>query len=86
MGSVEPGSRWRIVTTQGTKAHVSSVVLSEEEAREHLDLEAGIHEKFGWIVTRGADVVVARKRVAKGLLERVLTIRETDPFDDHVSD
>lgn len=78
------GERWRLVTTQGVESHVSSVVLSEEEARQQLDIEADVHRKFGWTVTRGEDVVVARRMGERGLIERVVTIRVSGPLDDAV--
>lgn len=82
----EAGARYRLVTTQGGKPHVSSVVLSEEEARRDLDIEADIHEKFGWIVTRGDEVVVCRKLTPERMVERVLTIRKAGPLDDAILD
>lgn len=79
------GKRYRLVSTQGAEDHVNSVVLSEEEAREYLQVEADIHENFGWEVTRGEDVVVARKYTERGLIERTVTIRESDWSQDEVT-
>lgn len=88
MGSAQDGvgTRYRLVTTQGGKPHVSSVVMSEEEARRDLDTEADIHEKFGWTVTRGEEVVVCRKLTKERMVERVLTIRKAGPLDDAILD
>ena len=80
------GTRWRLVSTQGGKPHVSSVVLSEEEARDHLDIEEKIHRDWGWTVTRGEDVVVCRKLTRERVIERVITIRESGPLDDAILD
>lgn len=78
-------NRWRLVETQnGGVEHIHSVVLSEEEAREHLLLEASMHEHGGWTVTVGInldgepDVVIARRPN----VERIVTCREYDPLTD----
>jgi uncharacterized protein (DUF849 family) len=88
MGETENvvGTRYRLVSTQGGKPHVSSVVLSEEEAREMLDIEEDIHRKWGWTVTRGEDVLVCRKLTDTRMVERVLTIRRSGPLDDAILD
>jgi hypothetical protein len=64
---------------------VHSIVLNEEEARESLEMEAFMHEKGGWTVTRGDDVVVARTIIRDKMVERVITMRESSPLDDVVS-
>lgn len=88
------GDRWRLVERQDEgPEHVHSVVLSEEEAREHLLLEAHIHGVGGWSVTIGLnlegepDVVVLRSPVLKGgkRTERVITVRRFTALED-VSD
>ena len=84
--SIVAGTRWRLVSTQGGKPMVSSVVLSEQEARETLEIEADIHEKWGWTVTRGEEVVVCRKLTPERMVERVLTIRAAGPLDDSILD
>jgi hypothetical protein len=85
-------NRWRLVETQnGGPEHIHSVVLSEDEAREALLLEASMHERGGWLVTVGInidgepDVVIARRlRSARkpGPVERIVTVREYDPLED----
>ncbi len=80
-----PGTRWRLVTTQGLQDHVSTVVLSEEEAREHLEIEADIHERFGREVSRGEEAVVCRKYTDRGLIERTVTIRESTWSQDEIT-
>ncbi len=82
--------RWRIVGTQnGGPEHVAPVVLTEEEARDSLAVEAQIHDRYGWTVTEGLnaegdlDVIIARKRARRGIqIVRAFTVREFDPMDD----
>lgn len=72
-------TRWRLVTkTAGRHEHVSSVVLSEEEAVESLDVERLMHEQSGWTVTPGENLIVCRR----GDLTRVVEIREYDALTD----
>jgi len=83
-------TRWRIVGEQnGGQAHVSPIVLNEEEARHSLRMEAAIHEQFGWTVTLGLnadeepDVLICRKRVRRGVqIVRAFTVAEFDPMHD----
>ena len=57
-------SRWRLVSEQnqspdgvpGSGPHVSSVVLSADEAVEHLHVEATLHRMAAWTVTEGDDI------------------------------
>jgi hypothetical protein len=64
---------------------VHSIVFNQEEARDSLAMEALMHEKGGWEVTWGDDVVVARQIIRDKMVERVITIRESSPLDDVVS-
>lgn len=75
-------SRWRLVDAQsnGTGPHVSTVVLSEEEAVESLALEALMHRMAGWTVTEGDDVIVCRR----GALVRTVQRVEFDALNDPV--
>jgi hypothetical protein len=73
----------------GGPEHVSTVVLTEEEARQSLLVEAHIHERYGWTVTLGLnvdeepDVLVCRKLKRSGVqIVRAFTVREFDPMDD----
>ena len=84
-------NRWRLVETQnGGPEGIHSVVMSEDEAREALLLEASMHERGGWLVTVGIntegdpDVVIARRLRGKrgGPVERIVTVREFDPLED----
>jgi hypothetical protein len=84
-------TRWRIVGEQnGGPEHVSTVVLTEEEARQSLLVEADLHERFGWTTTLGLnadeepDVLICRKlrRRDRTQIVRAFTIREFDPMDD----
>lgn len=91
-------NRWRMVQRQNDGPEcVSTVVLSEEEAREHLLLEASMHERFGWTVTVGfnlegdPDVVIARTEIGHyragiggktGPVERIITAREFAALED----
>ncbi len=70
--------RCRIVTTQNDAEHVSSVILTEAEAVESLQVEAELHRLAGWRVSAYPDGVVARRQG----IERVLSIRVSDPFTD----
>ena len=59
------GDRWRLHTRQDGSEHVSSVVLSDQEAREHLALETQLHLWSGWHVDRvvpGSRQVTFRRR------------------------
>ncbi len=42
--------RWRLVTVQNGKRHVSSVVLNETEADDMVQAELGMHHVTGWDV------------------------------------
>lgn len=41
---------YRLVTEQDGSTHISSVVLTEDEAKEALGLEALMHGMTGWMV------------------------------------
>lgn len=78
------GTRYRLVSTQGEHEHVSSVVMSREEALEHLDIEAELHEQTGWDVDRivsgrgDLEFILCRR----GRINRRLTIRGFSPLED----
>ena len=67
-----------VVTVQDDREHVSSVVLGEDEAFEHLALEADIHAAAGWVVKRMDNIVVARR---DGITRRIY-IRAFDAMED----
>lgn len=87
------GERWRLVGKQNDgQEHVNTIVLTEEEARQALVVEAEIHERFGWTVTLGLnddeepDVLVCRKRSRRGIdIVRAITVRAFGPLDDEGS-
>ncbi len=73
--------RWRLVTVQNGRRHVSSVVLNEDEAIASVIAEVEMHEATGWTVERGA-----RRMAAISPDRRVIrTVRAEcfDAFDDH---
>ena len=82
----------RTTTAGGSELHVSSVILSADEATADILTEASIARAAGWhTVTRGDGLAVelvcsrAGRRGAKlsgGATVRTLTIRQSDPFDD----
>jgi hypothetical protein len=72
------GTRYRIVTTQDGEAHVSSVVLSAEEAQDSLHAEAKLHTAAGWVVTRSKDTLTA----TRGETVRVIYPRAFHPLYD----
>lgn len=72
------GDRYRLVYTGKGETHVSSVVLAREEVSESLDVEARLHQIFGWTVTRGKNIVICRR----GQNERIITVRHSTPLDD----
>lgn len=77
-------TRWRLVSEQaGNVPQVSSVVLSEQEAREQLIAEAALHSMAGWAVTPGVGVIVCRKVVGPNAgLVRVVRAVEFDAMHD----
>lgn len=79
-------TRWRLVTEQdGNPPQVSTVVLSEEEAREQLAGEALLHSMAGWAVTVGVDVIVCRKLTWPGVgTVRAVRRVEFDAMHDHM--
>lgn len=77
-----PGARYRMVTTQGLSRHVSSVVMSEEEALEHLDMEAYMHQAAGWDVSLSGSMLVAHKLGESGVLTRTIAIEKFSPMGD----
>lgn len=72
------GQRFRIVTIQNEREHVSSVVLSEDEAYEHLAYEMELHEAAGWIVHYTHGVVFANRDDST----RMIFVRSYEPLDD----
>ncbi len=74
--------RWRLVTVQNGRRHVSSVVLNEDEARNHILSEEAMHELTGW------DVEVDDRRPGQftarhGRILRTVRAERFDAFNDH---
>ena len=55
------GNRYRLVTEQSGREHVSSLVLSAEEAQESLLAEAWLHDVHGWAVERYPSMIRAER-------------------------
>ncbi len=72
--------RWRMVTVQNGKRHVSSVVLNEDEAIAHVIVAVERHEATGWRVERGARRMTALSR--DGRVIRTVRAECFDAFDD----
>jgi len=82
----------RTVTAGGNETHVSSVILSADEATADILTEASIARAAGWhTVIQGdglaVELVCSRAgrrgaRLSGGATVRTLTIRQSDPFDD----
>ncbi len=53
--------RWRLVTIQNGRRHVSSVVLNEDEAIASVIAEIEMHEATGWRVERRPREMTALK-------------------------
>lgn len=70
--------RNRLVTEQDGAQHVSSVVLSLDEAAEFLDAEADMHKAAGWQVDHYGGMI----RCSRGTLVRWLWIRSRSPLED----
>lgn len=56
------GERWRLVTIQNGRRHTSSVILTEDEARESVTAEGVMHEQTGWAVEWGPGRITALSR------------------------
>jgi hypothetical protein len=90
------GLRARIVTVQNGHRHVGTVIYTIQEARQQLELEAELHQDWGWQVERfetpehGLTAVhcyreVGRRRRSQSTI-RKLSIDVYDPMTDHQSD
>ena len=74
-------SRYRLVTEQnGRPAHVSSLVLSAEEAQESLLAEAWLHDVHGWAVERYPGMI----RVERDGKVRWIWVRGREPLEDEL--
>ena len=75
-------TRWRLVTVQNGKEHVSTVVSAPEEVDRDLAAEADLHRMAGWKVLRvlmnDQLIVIA----TKGRVSRRVFFREYDPMED----
>ena len=84
-------SRYRIVTltTAGgsTEEHVSSVVMTQEEAIESLEVEEQLALATGWHVIRLETLSKAPPTLHlwRNDKTRTLRIRESGPFDDEIA-
>ena len=72
----------RTVTAGGTELHVSSVILSADEATADILTEADIHRAAGWHTTMRGHGIGTELGCTRGLTARILTIRQSDPFND----
>lgn len=72
------GERYRLVFSQNGRDYISAYPMNLEETLDALDTEASMHEAFGWTVTRGGDVVVARK----GGVSRAVSFKMFSAHDD----
>jgi hypothetical protein len=71
-------SRYRLVTVQNGREHVSTVVSGRDEIERDLWAEALLHSWSGWKVAVGTGMVVA----TKGDVVREVFFREYDPMGD----
>ena len=82
-------SRYRLVTrtTAGgnTETHVTSVVQTEREAVEGIMVEGNLAVLAGWKVRQQGQGAAIELRLARGGTTRVLSIRESGPFDDAIA-
>lgn len=79
------GERWRMVNYQDGVRTVSSVVLSEEEAREGIEVEWLLHDASGWttIIREPDRLLVQRKRSRDGrLVKREIVVERFAPETD----
>lgn len=78
------GERWRVAIIQGDDPFVSPVVMSADEAKEQVALEAQMHEDFGWSVIRRGDTECECHGLvgdAAGIV-RTVTALAFDPMSD----
>jgi hypothetical protein len=85
----ETGVRYRIVTRsrrpgRNTEEHVSSVVLSREEAQASLEVEADLMQRAGWEVERVATAAGTLRVVtaSRGARSRTIRARAFTPMED----
>ncbi len=74
------GERWRLVTIQNGRKHVSSVVLNEDEAIASVIAEVEMHEATGWAVERRAREMTALSRNRR--VVRTVRAERFSPLDD----
>ena len=72
----------RTVTAGGNETHVSSVILSADEATADILTEADIHRAAGWHTTMRGHGIATELGCSRGRTVRTLTIRQSDAFDD----
>ena len=82
-------NRYRIqtrTTADGkTETHVSSVILSADEATADILTEADIARAAGWHTTMRGHGIGTELGCSRGRTVRILTIRQSDAFDDSLS-
>jgi hypothetical protein len=78
---VSAGERWRMVNCQDGRRHVSSVVLSAEEAYDHIVIEREMHEASGWdVVLAEPDRLLVQKNRDDGcLVKREIVVERFSP-------
>ena len=74
----------RTITAGGNETHVSSVILSADEATADILTEATIHRAAGWHTTMRGHGIATELGCSRGATVRTLTIRESSPFDDTI--
>lgn len=72
----------RTVTAGGSETHVSSVILSRQEAIDDVSTTARIASLAGWHTATLGHGIGVKLVCTRGEVCRSLTIRESDPFDD----
>ena len=81
------GTRFRLVTVQGGREHVSSVLLGRGEVLEHLDAEEDMAHMGGWSITRlhdwGEEFPTLLMLSPRNMVRRIYA-RACTPFDDSV--
>ncbi len=77
------GERWRLVTIQNGRRYISSVVLTEDEARDLIVAEGVMHEQTGWRVEWGLGQISALSK--NGRVVRTVTASRFTAMADILS-
>ncbi len=79
---VDHGTRYRMVTTQDGREHVSSVVLSRHEVRDILDTEETLLRSSGWQISHTQNQLHASKLIGQKRVRRIIEVRAFTPLQD----